>query len=319
MSLKLSDIWSMIKTTAKNWNAADPFRESAVISYYAIFSIPGLLMIVIWVAGAFFGTEAIQGEVSTQVSQLLGRETGAEVEELLKNVALKDSSLGMKIIGIASLVFGSTTLFFQLQKSLNYIWEVEGDPQNNWTKLVRDRVSSLGLVLVIAFLLLITLVLSAVFSLLSNWLEGRFGEGFLVVIGILNFLISLGLVTVLFAIMYKVLPDVDIQWKSVWVGALVTALLFTVGKTLLGWYFAYADPSSSYGAAGTVILIMLWVNYTCQILFFGAEFTQVYAKRYGHSIQPSEHARWNAEVRLQRYLAQHKDEKEEMQKKISEA
>lgn len=299
MRINFPSIWKMTVATAKEWNDDDPFRQSAIIAYYAIFSIPGLLMIIIWSAGAFFGMDAIRGQISAQVSDIMGAEAAKGVEDLLKSAQLDQSGFFMKAVGVATLIFGATTLFFQLQKSLNYVWEVEANPDSGIKKLIFDRASSLGLILVIAFLLLITLVLSAAISMVGVWIENHFGEYLLYLVRAINFLISIGIVTLLFAIMFKVLPDVDISWKSVWVGALVTAVLFTIGKTLLGIYFGYSDPTSSFGAAGTVILIMLWVNYTCLILFFGAEFTQVHAHKYNHKIRPSRHAKWRAEHILQ--------------------
>ncbi len=298
MQVNFKSVWQMLVSTYKEWSAADPFRQSATISYYAIFSIPGLLMIVIWTAGVIFGTEAVRGEISMQIGGIMGVDAANGIEMMLKNVSVGDSNILMKSVGIATLVFGATTLFFQLQKSLNYIWEVEASPDNNFLKLLKDRASSLGLILVIAFLLLITLVLSALLALLGNWMEQNFGEWMLYLLKGMNFVVSLGVVTLLFAVMYKVLPDVSISWRTVWIGAFVTALLFTIGKTLLGIYFKYADPTSSFGAAGTVILVMLWVNYTCLILFFGAQFTQVYARRHQMKIEPSAHARWTAKYRL---------------------
>ncbi|AEV31846.1 putative membrane protein [Owenweeksia hongkongensis DSM 17368] len=295
MRINPKSIWEMLKATAKSWNDSDPFRQSAIIAYYAIFSIPGLLMIVIWVAGSLFGPEAIRGEISAQVSQFMGPEAATGIEDLLANVELNDSNFVMKTIGVLTLIFGATTLFFQLQKSLNYIWDVESSPENGIKKLILDRASSLGLILVIAFLLLITLVLSAIISILGNWIDNNFGDVLLYAVQLLNFVLSLGVVSLLFAVMFKFLPDVEISWKSVWVGSIVTAVLFSIGKTLLGLYFAHADPSSSFGAAGTIILVMIWVNYTCLILFFGAEFTQVHARKYNHKIRPSKHAKWRAE------------------------
>lgn len=295
MRINLKSIWEMLKATGKSWNDSDPFRQSAIIAYYAIFSIPGLLMIVIWVAGTLFGADAIRGEISAQASQFMGAEAAKGVEDLLASAELDQSSFLMKTVGVLTLIFGATTLFFQLQKSLNYIWDVESSPENGIKKLVLDRASSLGLILVIAFLLLITLVLSAVISFLGNWIDNNFGDTLLYAVQVLNFLLSLGIVSLLFAVMFKFLPDVDISWKSVWVGSIVTAVLFSIGKTLLGFYFAHADPSSSFGAAGTIILVMIWVNYTCLILFFGAEFTQVHARKYNHKIRPSKHAKWRAE------------------------
>lgn len=201
----------------------------------------------------------------------------------------------MKVLGIGTLIFGATTIFLQLQKSLNQMWEVKSAPANGIVKLLTDRVTSLGLIVVIAFLLLMTLLLSTTLSLIGQWIESYFGESLLVLIHIFNVLVSMGITTLLFAVMFKVLPDVDILWRSVWVGAITASLLFTLGKTLLGTYFGYSDPGSTFGAAGTIILVMLWVNYTCLIMFFGAKISQVHAISRGHPIQPSKHAEWTAE------------------------
>lgn len=292
--MKLKDIKNLTVETAKRWMAADPFRQSATISYYAIFSIPGLLIIIIWAAGFFFGEEAVRGEINNQIAGMMGGDAAESVEEIVQESALEGSDSFMKIVGIAALVIGATTLFFQLQKSLNFFWNVEAAPENNIKKLLMDRASSLGLILVIAFLLLISLILSSLISGISGYLTRNFGEEMTMMVQIVDFVLSLGIITLLFGVMFKVLPDVQIQWKSVWVGAVVTAVLFGIGKTLLGLYFGIANPTSSFGAAGTIILIMLWVNYSCLILFFGAEFTQIYAQNYGHPIEPSKHAKWRS-------------------------
>ncbi|MEX2565008.1 MAG: YihY/virulence factor BrkB family protein [Cyclobacteriaceae bacterium] len=290
---KLKHIKNLLVDTAKSWMADEPFRQSAIISYFAIFSIPGLLIIVIWAAGMFFGEAAVQGEISSQIEEMMGPETAKGMESFISNSYINSSGWAMSIVGFGALLFGATTLFYHLQKSLNYLWNVEADPKSNIKKLIMDRVSSLGLILVIAFLLLISLVLSSILNILSGWIAGIIGEGLFYLMEGIDFILGFGIVTVLFAVMFKFLPDVDIKWRSVWIGAMVTALLFSIGKTLLGIYFGIADPTSGFGAAGTVIIVMLWVNYTCLILFFGAEFTQVFAKNYGHDIQPSKHAKWS--------------------------
>lgn len=216
--------------TAKKWMAADPFRESAIISYFAIFSIPGLLIIIIWAAGFFFGEELVRGEVNNQIAEMMGREAAASVEDIVQESEVEDTAWFMKIIGIGALLFGSTTLFFQLQKSLNYLWDVEADPENNLKKLLVDRASSLGLILVIAFLLLISLLLTSLISGFSNFITSNLGDEMYILIEVINFILSVGIVSLLFAMMFKFLPDVDIKWKSVWIGAIVTSLLFTIGK-----------------------------------------------------------------------------------------
>lgn len=292
MAEKETGYLSLIKRTAKEWGKDDPFRQSAVVAYYSIFSLPALLIIIIWIAGAVFGEKAVQGQISEQVGEMLGKDTGETVETMISNAQQQNTSVIMKIVGIATLLFGATTVFFQLQKSLNHVWNVEQRPDANWKKLVADRIASLGLIVVIGFLLLISLVSSALITSLSDWIKSNFTEYVIYIAEAVNLALSLGIATLLFAVMYKVLPDVEIKWTMVWKGAFVTAVLFVIGKFLLGLYFGMASPGSTYGAAGSVILILLWVNYTCLILFFGAEFTQVYAKRKGFALVPSENARW---------------------------
>lgn len=298
MAEKSTSYLSLIKATGKEFMDEDPFRQSAVVAYYSIFSLPALLIIVIWVAGYFFGQEAIQGQISDQVSEMLGKDTGDMVETMIANAQRQESDLVMKIVGIATLLFGATTVFFQLQKSLNNIWEVEQDPDANLKKMAKDRGLSLGLIIVIGFLLLISLVASALITSLGDFIKTNFPSYMLYIIEIANILLSVGLATVLFAVIFKVLPDVNITWGMVWKGAFITAILFVIGKFLLSLYFGMASPGSTYGTAGSIILILLWVNYSCLIIFFGAEFTQVYARRRGDRIVPSENARWVAEKRL---------------------
>lgn len=297
MSKDKKNFFGLLKQTAKEYMNEDPFRQSAVIAYYSIFSLPALLIIVIWIAGSVFGQEAVQGQVSNQVSSMLGESTGKMVETMIANAAKNDSSVIMKIIGIATLLFGATTVFFQLQKTLNYIWEVEQSPESDWKKMLSDRASSLGLIVVIGFLLLISLVASALITGLSDWIKNNYPDYMVYVAEGINLILSLGIATVLFALIYKILPDVEITWSVVWKGAFITAVLFVLGKFLLGLYFGLASPGSTYGAAGSVILILLWVNYTCLIVFFGAEFTQVHARAAGKRLVPSKLAQWRPEAR----------------------
>lgn len=293
---KFSEFWDIIKTTFKDWNARDVGTDAASLAYSAIFSVPGLLIIVIWVAGNFFGEEAVRGEVTKVIGSMMGHDVGKSVEEMIVSGMVDKKNIWMKTFGVATLVFGATSLFFQLQKSLNKLWDVEAAPKKAWQKYILDRANSLGMILVIAFLLLITLLLSSFIGLANDWLIHQFNIETFFFVQLVNVLISFLVTMALFAFMFKVLPDVDISWKSVWTGAFATALLFTIGKYLLTYYFDAFKPTSAFGAAGTVILLMLWFNYTCQIIFLGAEFTKVYAKKKGHVIKPSRHAKWSPQL-----------------------
>lgn len=282
------------KETFKQWNASPATKDSASLAYYAIFSIPGLLIIIIWIAGLFFGQEAIQGEITTQVGGLMGQDAAKSLEELIRSSLIDKENIFMKIVGVFSLVFGATTIFFHLQKSLNDMWDVEAAPKKAIIKFLLDRANSLGMILVIGFLLMITMVLSSAISLLNNFISIRLGLETYIMMEIINYVVGFFVVVLVFAFMFKVLPDVEISWKSVWSGAIVTAILFTIGKFLLSLYFGEFKPTSAFGKAGTIILIMMWINYSCMLIFFGAEFTQVYSRKKGFSIKPSKHAKWNA-------------------------
>lgn len=284
------DLWQITKKTTAAWLKADPFRQSAIIAYYAIFSIPALLVIVITCAGFAFGKEAVQGEISQQIGSAIGYDNARQVEDMIAKAGSQKNSVLATIISIVTLILGSTGVFSQLQVSINQIWEVKVTAKKKWLKTIKDRLFSFGLVLSICFLLLVSLVLTALLEAFGGWIKAHLPDFMLVVFQLLNFIISFGAITTLFALMFKILPDARIQWKDVIIGSVVTGLLFILGKFLLGIYFGKAQPASTYGAAGSVILIMLWVSYSCMILFFGAEFTKQFAVHFGRKIIPKNEA-----------------------------
>ena len=195
------------------------------------------------------------------------------------------------VVGIGALVFGATGVFYHLQISLNRVWKVESDPKNTIVQYLIDRTKSFGFVLVIGFLLLISFILSALLNALQGYISQWIPEVAYYFLQVSDVVVTFGVIAVLFALMFKYLPDVQIAWRSVWIGSFITAFLFSIGKEILSFYFGEASPASVYGAAGSIIIILLWVSYSCLILFFGAEFTYVYARKYGHKIAPSSHAK----------------------------
>lgn len=280
----------LFKDTFIQWLERDPFRNSTVIAYYTIFSLPGLLVIIINLAGYFFGEEAVTNKISGQVQGMIGADAADNIEAIIANASKHKGWTVSSIVGVATLLFGATGVFYQLQQTLNIMWEVKPQPKRMIIKLIIDRVFSFGLILAVGFLLLVSLVLSATLSVLSDYVANHLSNSFNIIFRLLDVGISLGVITFLFAAIYKFLPDAEIQWRDVWVGALVTAVLFVVAKFGLGLYFGHSDPGSTYGAAGSIVLIMLWVTYAGMILLFGAQFTRVYAERYGTHIVPSEFA-----------------------------
>jgi membrane protein len=292
MKTPIKKIFTVIKTSFKDWFAKDPFRESAVIAYYAIFSLPGLLVIIMTLAGYFFGREAVNNHVAMQFTSTMGAETAKQIQDMIVQASKLKNSLLATVIGIITILIGATGVFAEFQIALNNIWEVKLDKNKSgiWT-IIRMRLFSFGLIITIAFLLIVTLVISALISAFGDWLTGHFSNSFLIILQGLNIGLSFLILSVLFALMFKFLPDAKIKWKHVWMGSFVTTFLFEIGKFALGFYFGKANPGTGYGAAGSVILIMLWVTYSSMIVLYGAEFTHAYAKMYSGKVLPSDIAK----------------------------
>ncbi|HLP05733.1 MAG TPA: YihY/virulence factor BrkB family protein [Paludibacter sp.] len=298
MKTTFQKIITITKNSFKDWFGKDPFRESAAIAYYAIFSLPGLLVVIIAVAGYFFGTEAVNNQLAVQLTSTMGADTAKQIQNMVAEASKFENSLLATIIGVVTILVGATGVFAQFQKSLNAIWEVKPDSgKSGIIELLKVRLFSFGLIVSIAFLLVISLVVSALLSAFGTWLAQMFSQAVVITVQSLNILFSFVILSTLFALMFKILPDAKIKWKHVWVGAVVTTLLFEIGKFALGLYFGKAEPGTGYGAAGSVILILLWVSYTSMIVLLGAEFTLNYAKMFSRNIAPSDFAKKNPHVR----------------------
>ncbi len=280
-------VWYVLKTTIREWLDDEASLLAASLSYYSAVSLAPLLVLLVVVVGLFLSQATARQQLMTQLQGAIGEQGAQFLQLTLENADQPGLATIAGIVSFLTLLWGSTNVFSQLQSSLNKIWEVEPKPGRGIWGTLRDRLWSFSLVLGIAFLMLISFILSALLSMISTYGQSILpGADFLW--QIVNFVVSLGVITLLFATIYKVLPDAHIAWRDVWIGAAATALLFTIGKTALGFYLANAG--SSYGVAGSLIAFLLWVYYSAQILFFGAEFTQVYARTYGAGIQPAENA-----------------------------
>lgn len=288
--MRFKTVVRLVRDTVTEGNEDNVPLLAAALAYYTMFSLAPLLIIVIAIAGAIYGEEAARGEIVRQLQGLVGRDGAEFIQSMIQNASKPGSGGGVAtLVGVGFLIFGASGVFGQLQAALNTIWEVKPKPGRAVKSFVQARFLSFAMVLVIGFLLLVSLVLSAAFSGLSSYFGGFLPEAFQ--FGqILNFVISFTLVTLLFASIYKFLPDVKVPWKNLWVGSAVTALLFNIGKFLIGLYLGNSSVGSSYGAAGSLVVVLLWVFYSAQILLFGAEFTQVYSKYRGRPIEPSSHA-----------------------------
>lgn len=288
--MQKKSIWQFVKTTVSQWIESEPFELAAALSYYTLFSLAPLLIIAISVAGLAFGREAAQNQIVETLKGVVGQDSAQAVQGMIQHASEKPKTgIISTIVGFIVLLFGAGGVVGQLQTSLNKIWGVKPKPGQGIWGLVRQRFFSFAMVLAIGFLLLVSLVVTAVLTSLTGMFSGLFGEGTFIA-HLVDILVSFGFISLLFALIYKYVPDVEIQWKDVWVGAALTSVLFTVGKFLIGLYLGTSGVTSAYGAAGSIITVLLWVYYSSLIFFLGAEFTKMYASEYGSGVVPSEHA-----------------------------
>lgn len=261
-------------------------KLSASLSYFTLFSIAPLLFLLISFAGAFYGKEAVQGSLFAQLQQLVGANAAVQIQEMIANVHLRgESSLGA-VAGAVVLFIGATGVFTEIQGSINYIWSIKAKPKKGWLKYLVNRLISFSLVVSLGFLMLVSLVINAAMDALSSRLSSVFSENTFYIMYGLNIFIIFIIISFFFAIIYKVLPDATIHWKDASKGAMFTAALFLLGKFLIGYYLGNSHTSAAFGAAASVVILLLWVYYTSVILYFGAEFTKVYALRRGKGIRP---------------------------------
>lgn len=287
-----SSIFALFRHTFSEFLDDECPRMAAALSYYTIFSLPPLLILILLLLGAVFDPQDVQGAIQGQIESLMGPGGVEGVETILEHAQRPDTGAPLAaVLGVAALLFGATGAFAELQAALNRAWEVRPDPEQGGLKnFLFKRVFSFGMILAIAFLLLVSLVVSAVLSAFGDAL-GRMVPGISdILLHAVNLGISFGVIALLFAAMFKVLPDAVIAWKDVWVGAIFTALLFLVGKFLIGLYLGQSDPGQAYGAAGSLALLLVWIYYSAMILLLGAEFTQAWAEKRGAGIEPEEGA-----------------------------
>jgi membrane protein len=276
----------LLKATVAEWSEDRVPRLGAALAYYSVLSLAPLLLIAIAVAALIFGDEAAQGQIVGQISGLVGEQGAAAIQSMLVNASKPGVGSFAAIIGLATLLFAASGVFGGLQDALNTIWEVQPKPGRGFWGIIKDRFLSFAMVLGTGFLLLVSMIISAVLSGVFDYL-GRIAPWLGPVASLTNVVVSFLVITVLFAMIFKVLPDVEIGWRDVWFGAALTTVLFLIGKWLIGMYLGRSSYSSSYGAAGSLVALLVWIYYSAQILFFGAEFTQVYARRCGSKIEPS--------------------------------
>jgi membrane protein len=297
--ITLKGIWDILKRSVNGVIEHKVFKLSGSLAYYTVFSMAPLLVVIISLCGIFLGQEAAQGEVYAQLNEFLGKDTALQLQDLVKKAAIGDKGNVAFIIGIITLLIGATTVFGDIQDSINMIWGLKPKPKNDWLKILQNRVLSFSVIISLGFLLLVSLAITAVLDAFNARLQANFAEVSVIVFYVLNQLLTLVVVSLIFAVVFKVLPDAIIKWKDVILGSVVTALLFMIGKFAISFYIGKSNIGSTYGATGSLVVLLLWTYYSSIILYFGAEFTKAYAVVYGSEIYPSKYAVTTKEVEIE--------------------
>jgi membrane protein len=281
-------LWSILKQAVRQLQEDRALELAAALAFYAVISLAPLITVILSVATFFYGSEAVRGELTHQVEHLLGSQVAEVVQTILANAKQRGSGI-FAIVSLVTLLISASAVFIQLQSALNTIWQVAPRPDLPWKYTIRLRLLSMALVVGAGIFLILLVILSAVLAAIAEFIANT-TPGLQSLWGLVDLVFSIGVLTFLFAMIFKILPDAVIRWKDVWLGALTTAILFALGKLAISLYLGKSAPGSAYGAAGSVIVLLLWVYYSALILFFGAELTQVYAVRFGRRIEPASHA-----------------------------
>lgn len=287
---KIRTVLQLLKNTTTAFVDDNAFKLSASLSYYTIFALGPLLIIVISLSAIFYGKDVVEGKLTEQLSGLLGNDAAIQIQNILINAQHTHATTLGAVVGFVILFIGATGVFTEIQGSINFIWSVRAKPKKGWLKYLLNRLLSFSLIVGLGFMLLVSLIVNALLALLSKNLTERFPHFPIGLFNLTNSLIILTVITCLFAVIYKVLPDAIISWKDAWIGSIFTAGLFLVGKFLIGYYLGKSNLGVTYGTAASVVIILAWVYYSSLILYFGAEFTKVYALHSGEGIRPKQTA-----------------------------
>ena len=288
--ISFKGMWVVLKNSFIGFDEDKVTKLSGSLAYYTVFSMGPLLIVIISLCGMFLGKEAVEGKIYAQLAGFVGADTAAQLQEIIKNASLAGKSKVAAIIGGITLLIGSTTVFAEIQDSINGIWGLKPKPKRGWVKMLQNRFLSFSVIISLGFLLLVSLGVTAIIDGFSDRLSNRFPQVAIVVFYIINVLITLGVTTLIFGVIFKVLPDATIKWKDVTAGAVATSLLFMLGKFGISFYISKSNVGSTYGTAGSLVILLLLVYYSSLILYFGAEFTKAYAVKYGSNIYPTQYA-----------------------------
>ena len=301
MKTGFNSIWSIIKQSFSDFIDNNVLNLSAALAFYTIFSLPAMLLIIISVSDIFYGREAIEGTLYSQISGFVGTDAAIQIQQTIRNAAVSHNSNFATLVGIITLLIGATSVFSEIQDSINHIWKLKAKPRKGrgWLKMIINRLLSFSLVVGLGFILLVSLMINGAMDILTNRLANMFPQLTLIMVYSFNLLLTFVITSLLFGMIFKVLPDARIQWRHVRAGAFTTAALFMAGKLLIGYYLGHSELSSTYGTAGSAIVLLLWVYYSAMILYFGAVFTHVYAAHTGSKIYPDNYAVWVQQIEVE--------------------
>lgn len=288
--ISVKGLWKVLKQSFSGFSDDKVMKLSASLAYYTVFSMGPLLIVIIYLCSIFFGREAIEGTIYGQIQSFVGSDTAKQLQDIIKNASIGDKGNFAAIIGVITLLIGATSVFAEIQDSINSIWGIKPKPKRGWLKMLLNRLLSFSVIVSLGFLLLVSLGVTYLVEALSESLSRAFPDVTVIIFYIINLLLSLAVISTLFGVIFKVLPDAKIKWRDVIAGAVATALLFMLGKFAISFYIGQSDVGSTYGAAGSLVVLLLWVYYSSVILYFGAEFTKAYAVEYGAAIHPNQYA-----------------------------
>jgi len=307
-------ILKLLKDTFRGFSDDNVFKLSGSLAYFTVFSIGPMLIVMIFFADLFYGREAVEGTVYGQIKGFVGADAAAQIQQIIKSATLSGKSTITAIVGFLTLMIGATTVFAEIQDSVNIIWNLKAKPKNGWLKIILNRLISFSVVVGLGFILLVSLIVNGLIEGLMDRLQARFPDLTVIVVYIINLLITFIVITGLFTVIFKVLPDAKIKWRDVMVGAMTTAVLFMLGKFAITFYIGSTNVGTTYGAAGSFVVLLVWVYYSSLILYFGAEFTKAYAAHFGSRIYPSQYAVWVKNVEVEEETGTLKQQ--EVKKKI---
>ncbi len=295
----LKNTGTVLKQTISDYSDIKIARMSAALAYYTVFSIAPMMIVVITLCDIFYGRNAIEGTIYGQIKSFVGEQAALQIQQLIRNATVSRDISWASVVGIVALIFAATGVFAEIQDSINLIWHLKAKPRKGWVKMLVNRLLSFSMVVVLGFILLVSLVVNAVLDALVKEIMRLVPEGTFYVTYLLNMVLTFAIISFLFGVIFKVLPDAKIKWKDVRIGAFTTAILFMIGKFVIGYYLGKTKVTSSYGAAGSVVIILLWVYYSATILYVGAAFTRAYAQFTGRHIYPNDYAVWIHQVEME--------------------